>query len=86
MLNPGDEKLSDDVRIVKESNMWRVVLRIPFERIGMSKENTHPLRIDVRVHKNQEGISSWRPNTPLPYRNELGTDNSADLGWLLFSK
>jgi hypothetical protein len=32
----------------------------------------------------QGARESWLPAHPLTYRLNLGTDNPADLGWLLF--
>ena len=73
-------------RIVTESNTWRVVVRIPFKRIGLSAEGLHPVRVDVQVKKNEDETSSWCPHNPITPRNRLGTDNPANLGWLLFEK
>ena len=81
---PGSAKPEDNVRFVKETNPLYVAMRIPFERLGLSAENLHPVRLDVRVQKRRGGTSAWRPDNPLTSRNELGSDNSADLGWLLF--
>ncbi len=91
---PGAEKraeLPDKVspqsaegRVVTGPNTWRVVVRIPFESIGLSAEGLHPVRVDVRVKKRAGGTCSWRPHNPTTPRLRLGKDNPADLGWLLF--
>jgi len=62
---------------------WRVALRIPFARIGPDAGPLHPLRIDVQV-QGKGAREAWRPSHPSTYRLNLGTDNPADLGWLLF--
>jgi len=71
-------------RIVTESGAWRTVVRILFKRIGLSAEHLHPVRVDVQVQQPGTGVSTWRPRHPLTPRLRLGTDNPADLGWLLF--
>jgi hypothetical protein len=77
---------SVDGRIIRESGSWYSIVRLPFERIWWSKEVLHPVRIDVRVKMMETGTISWRPDNPTTYRLNLGTDNPADLGWLLFEK
>ena len=72
------------MHVVKESGKWRVMVRIPFKTFWWSEEESHPVRIDVRVQKTDGGTGSWCPNNPMTYRLVLGTDNPADLGWLLF--
>jgi hypothetical protein len=78
------EKLAEDLRLMKESGIWRVITRIPLERIGLGTEILHPIRIDVQVQKSNGETSSWCPNNPTTERLILGSDNPADLGWLLF--
>jgi hypothetical protein len=85
VFNPGDENhINDKVRVVKESGKSYVMVRIPFKRFWWSEEGVHPLRVDVQVHKRDGGTSSWCPNNPLTERLVFGTDNPADLGWLMF--
>jgi hypothetical protein len=86
VFNPGAEKLVDNVRVLKESGISRAVVRIPFDRIGLTAEDFQPIRIDVRVQTRKEGSSAWRPNNPATSRLSLGSDNPADLGWLVFRK
>jgi hypothetical protein len=84
-FNPLALKLSDDnVHIVEESGKKYVIVRIPFNGFWWSDEPLHPLRVDVRVRKRDGGSCSWLPNNPLPWRLVFGTDNYADLGWLVF--
>jgi hypothetical protein len=59
-------------------------IRIPFKDIDLDSKLLHPIRIDVIVQKRGIGTSSWRPDNPTTSRLILGTDNPADLGWLLF--
>jgi len=87
VFNPGDEKQVDDnVRITKESGKSHVIVRIPFKRFWWSDEGLHPVRVDVQVQKTDGRTSSWCPNNPLTERLAFGTDNPADLGWLMFRK
>lgn len=57
---------------------------IPFKNLRLTHGNLHPVRVDVRVRSNESGISSWCPDNPLTSRLILGSDNPADLGWLVF--
>ena len=85
VYNLGNEKTDDDLVLVdNEPGVCYVGVRIPFEKIGITADNLHPVRIDVRVQKRDGEANSWRPNNPITYRNNLGTDNPADLGWLIF--
>jgi glycerophosphoryl diester phosphodiesterase len=73
-------------RIVKETGGWRAAVRIPFRSIGHDAGPGDPLRVDVRLLRSGAGTVAWRPQTPLPSRLALGSDNPADLGWLLFDR
>ena len=64
---------------IKVNGSWYSIVRIPLKSIGVEAENSIPIRLDVKLNGN-----SWRPNNPTTDRLELGTDNPADLGWLLF--
>jgi hypothetical protein len=66
------------------ADAWRAVLRIPLERVGLSAQRPHPVRLDVQVEQKGLGTCAWRPSNPVTPRLFLGTDNPADLGWLLF--
>ena len=84
-FNPGDiYKKNEIIRIVNESGKRKVIMRIPFKRFWWSDEGLHPVRVDVQVQKSDGGTSSWCPDNPLNYRLTFGTDNPADLGWLIF--
>jgi hypothetical protein len=63
---------------------WTATIRIPWEHIGPEAHLLGPLRLDIRVQIPCCGTVSWRPNDPTTYRLRLGTDNPADLGWLVF--
>jgi hypothetical protein len=85
VFNPGAEKpVESGLRVASESGRYRVVVRISLERIGLSADNLHPIRIDVRVQKRNGGTSAWCPSNPTTSRLILGSDNPADLGWMLF--
>ncbi len=61
----------------------RALVRIPLEKAGLAAQSLHPVRLDVRVQL-KGGGGAWRPQNPLTPRLALGTDNPADLGWLIF--
>jgi hypothetical protein len=87
VFNPVNENQENDkIRVVKESGKWYVVVRIPLKSFWWSEEGLHPIRLDVQVHKKDGGNRSWCPNNPAGYRLALGSDNPADIGWLLFRK
>jgi hypothetical protein len=75
---------SADGRIVEVPGAWRAVVRIPLANIGLTAEQLHPVRLDVRMQRPREGTIAWRPSNPITSRLSLGSDNPADLGWLLF--
>lgn len=72
------------IRELNKKGIGYSVLRIPFYKIGLEAEKLHPIRIDVIVRNGERGSSSWCPNNPLTPRLIHGSDNPADLGWLLF--
>jgi hypothetical protein len=61
-----------------------LVVRIPLRIIELDAGNLHPIRLDVGVQNKEGGFCSWRPNNPITPRLILGSDNPADLGWLVF--
>lgn len=71
-------------RTASDAQGWRVVVRVPLQRVFASGEAMHPVRIDVRTEMDDGVTISWRPDHPVPHRLALGADNPADLGWLLF--
>jgi len=44
----------------------------------------HPIRLNVIAERGREESVSWLSQNPLLTRLILGSDNPADLGWLLF--
>jgi hypothetical protein len=70
-------------RIVKTESGWSTAVRIPFARIGREYTPLSPLRMDIQVRK-KNGDESWQTSHPIGHRLNLGTDNPADLGWLMF--
>jgi hypothetical protein len=90
---PGGEPLAElpdtvapqavDGRVAAKSDAWCVVIRIPLGRVGLVAGQLHPIRLDLQVQR-KEGRDAWRPSHPMTSRLNLGTDNPADLGWLLF--
>jgi hypothetical protein len=80
----NEETVNELVYVGTESGVSYVGVRIPFEKIGIALKALHPVRIDVRVQKENEEENSWRPNNPITSRLMLGSDNPADLGWLIF--
>lgn len=79
------ESTEKKMRVIDQDGKTYSIAVIPFKSFWWDEEKPHPIRIDVRVKK--EGAeSSWRPSNPLISRLILGTENPADLGWLLFSE
>ena len=74
------------IKEINENGIWYAAVRIPFPKIKLNVATLHPIRIDVIVQKRTGGSSSWRPNNPTTSRLILGSDNPADLGWLLFRR
>jgi len=72
------------IREVSENGISYSIIRIPFHNIGLNSDNLHPIRLDVIVQDKAGKIISWRPNNPTTSRLILGSDNPADLGWLVF--
>ncbi len=71
-------------RIVTKPSGWQAVVRIPFNSIGADVAGLTPLRVDVHVQRPGAGTATWRPQHPVASRLNLGSDNPADLGWLVF--
>ena len=67
-----------------EKGIWYTAIRIPFQNIGLKAESLHPVRMDVKAETRDGGSCSWRPDNPITERLILGSDNPADLGWLVF--
>ncbi len=85
IFNTKDEtQTGEKIRIVEGAGKQYVVTRIPFKSFWWKEEKSHPLRVDVRVQQKDKGTSSWCPTNPLTSRLIYGTDNPADLGWLMF--
>ena len=74
----------DFKRVTTKTGERYVVVRIPFDELGMTSSDLHPIRMDVRVEKQGGKVNTWRPNNAKTYRLYLGTDKPADLGWLIF--
>ena len=67
-----------------ETGGWGAGISIPFKSIGHDAAFVNPLRGDGHVQQAGAGVSTWRPQHPVASRLNLGGDNPADLGWLLF--
>ncbi|MCE5345526.1 MAG: hypothetical protein LLG13_04445 [Bacteroidales bacterium] len=74
------------LRETNDNGKWYAAVRIPFKHIGLNRENMDPIRMDLVIRNRQGKESSWRPNNPTTSRLILGSDNPADLGWLVFSR
>jgi hypothetical protein len=70
--------------IVQESGKWTVIMRIPLTCFWWSEEAVHPIRVDLQVQREDGSINSWYPDNPITERLMFGTDNPADLSWLVF--
>src|SRR5699024_10329718 len=75
-----------NVRIINDSDIWRMTMRIPFEDIRLDAKDLHPIRMNIQIQRKHVGSSEWLANHPLPSRLMFGSDNPADLGWLIFQK
>jgi hypothetical protein len=73
------------LRQIKVKGLWYAFVRVPFHSTGINKGQRHPLRMDIKARIIDGGLNSWRPDNPLTERLILGSDNPADLGWLVFS-
>jgi hypothetical protein len=69
---------------INDNGLWCSTVRIPFKSIGIDAEHLHPVRTDIKVQTRDGGSLSWRPVNPTTERLILGSDNPADLGWLIF--
>jgi hypothetical protein len=78
--NPEDT----GIRLLTASNLHYLIVQIPFKSFWWSDEEMHPLRINVNIQKRGGITGSWRPLNPVTSRLVFGTDNPADLGWLIF--
>jgi hypothetical protein len=84
-FNPLDYNNGNDlIRVINGEGSEYVVVRIPFGEIGLSSSDLCPIRLDVKAKLHEGGTCSWCPDNPLTPRLMLGSDNPADLGWLLF--
>jgi hypothetical protein len=84
IFGPGAAPAGGELRAEREAAGWRAVARISPAQIRRDAGTPHPIRIDLRVQTKGGAVSTWRPNHPTTYRLAFGTDNPADLGWLLF--
>jgi hypothetical protein len=83
-IQPANQS-KDNVRILNDSGILQIVMRIPFEDIGVgTKEDFRRIRINIEVHFKDGAINSWVVDHPLASRLILGSDNPRDLGWLIF--
>ena len=64
--------------------VWNIAVRIPFREIGLNPVSLHPVRLNIAVEGRDGEECSWRPDNPITERLILGSDNPADLGWLVF--
>ncbi len=72
-------------REVEAQGQKYVVSRIPFSILRTDMEQSDPVRVDITVQKSGAEKCSWRPDNPITPRLVLGSDNPADLGWLIFN-
>lgn len=71
-------------REVEAQGQKYVVSRIPLSILRIDPVQSDPVRVNVTVQKNGTDNYSWLPNSSLTPRLILGSDNPADLGWLIF--
>ncbi|MBN1446259.1 MAG: hypothetical protein JW957_09190 [Candidatus Omnitrophica bacterium] len=73
----GDDRWK--VKITHEERTRRIFITIPFMIFEGYFSTGRPMRINLL-----QGRNSWKRLHPLENRLRFGTDNPADLGWLLF--
>ena len=79
-----------EVKTAWAVDAWWCAMRIPFETIEADPDDLWPVRIDVQrtAPGEQTGgsgvVHCWMAQHPWTPRLALGTDNPADLGWLVF--
>lgn len=61
-------------------------VRIPFKIIGKNEVRRHPVRMNITVQRRDGTSGSWKSDNPITERLILGTDNPADLGWVVFKE
>ncbi len=82
----GDGKGDGFVINEAKSDARFACLRIPLEKTGMVSGRMDPVRVNVFVKRKNGEVVAWRPEHPLTPRLILGSDNPADLGWLVFEQ
>jgi hypothetical protein len=72
------------LEIIEDKELKGESFRLDIKPSGWKEEGLHPIRVDMEVHKKDGGITSWCPDNLLTNMLVFGSDNPADLGWLLF--
>ena len=75
---------SEHCKVQRRPDEMTVFAAISLSQIKRQAAPREPLRINVILRGQEGAIASWIPCNPLDGRLSLGTDNPADLGWLLF--
>lgn len=83
-FTPATATTAGNLRVEREAGGWRAVARVSFAQLGLDTGHLQPIRVDLRVQTKSGTTNTWRPNRPTTYRLAFGTENSADLGWLVF--
>lgn len=85
VFDVGDIRYGDDAVLYREINgVHYIRLRIPLEKTGIDTGAYNPVRVNVLVKRKDGGENAWRQAHPMTPRLILGSDNPADLGWLVF--
>lgn len=77
--------MGGSIRLHNNRDVEFAIMRIPWIDIGADKE-LHPVRVDLRVGIKSGETIEWCTHNPTIKRLVLGSDNPADLGWLLLEK
>ncbi len=83
---------SFEARVARQSGCWWCAMRMPLVCIMDDPARLQPIRIDVQrsMSSAEDGRNaftlSWIPQHPWEPRLHLGSDNPADLGWLVFAQ
>lgn len=74
---------SPEARLARLEHGWQGVLRVPRAVLGARWREDDPLRLDVQRSIPGVGVLTWMAQHPQTPRLCLGSENPADLGWVL---
>jgi hypothetical protein len=72
-----------EARANSSDDTWSAAFSIPWDCFRGYHTEGRPLRINIVRQSGADILAQWVCKTPLEARLTLGSDNPADLGWLL---